>query len=98
VGRQGGKQYVSLGLPDQSCYNHVGVVIHELGHVIGFFHEQSRTDRDQYVRIEWGNIKPRAFENFERYSIWEVDSLDVPYDYNSIMHYPSYVISMQATV
>ena len=98
MGRKGGEQYLSLGMPHQSCYNHVGVVIHDLGHAIGFFHEQSRTDRDQYVRIEWDNIKPSALDNFQRYSIWEVDSLDVPYDYSSIMHYPPDVISMQATV
>ncbi|XP_046635683.1 hatching enzyme 1.2-like [Daphnia pulicaria] len=53
IGRTGGSQVVSL---DQGCV-HVSLIIHELMHAAGFFHEQSRTDRDDYVVINYGNIQ-----------------------------------------
>ena len=62
--------------------------VHELLHSLGILHEQSRPDRDEYVQINWANIR-RGFEhNFRK-----VDTLDRPYtyigpyDFNSLMHY-----------
>jgi hypothetical protein len=65
VGRQGGVQVVSLG---SGCVQH-GVVLHELLHVLGMWHEQSRYDRDQYVRILWQNIAQGKEDQFGRFGI-----------------------------
>jgi hypothetical protein len=67
-----------------------GQIIHEIGHIIGFFHEQSRGDRDNFIKIQWENIMdPENYNaNFVSASNFiEPDNLGIPYDINSIMHY-----------
>ena len=55
MGRIGAaKQTVSLGVP--GCMSK-GVALHELMHTLGFQHEQSRSDRDDYVKVIADNIE-----------------------------------------
>ncbi len=81
VGRQGGMQDLILG---DFCT--VGNIIHELGHTVGFWHEQCRTDRDRFVRINFDNVQPANAHNFEQSIVETIDL--AAYDYGSIMHYP----------
>jgi hypothetical protein len=81
VGMRGGRQVISLGT---GCG--VGAAIHEIGHAVGLWHEQSREDRDQNVRIRFENIIPGREHNFNQHI---ADGDDVGrYDFDSIMHYP----------
>lgn len=57
VGRRDGGQVVNL---QGRCVQH-GVVIHELLHALGFHHQQSASDRDEFVKIHWQNIRPSTF-------------------------------------
>lgn len=82
VGRIGGRQRLVVG---QQCK--LGNIIHEVGHAIGFFHEMARPDRDEFVKIVWKNIVPRFRRNFLKFTTKTIDSRNIPYDYNSIMHY-----------
>uniref|UniRef100_A0AAR2JDA1 Metalloendopeptidase n=1 Tax=Pygocentrus nattereri TaxID=42514 RepID=A0AAR2JDA1_PYGNA len=84
VGRRGnGPQAISIG---KNC-DKFGIVVHELGHVIGFWHEHTRPDRDDHVTINRENIQPGQEYNFLKMEPGEVNSLGEPYDFDSIMHY-----------
>ena len=61
IGMLGGKQYLLL---DPIKCIRLGTIIHELMHSIGFYHEQSRFDRDQYIIINWDNILEKRKYNF----------------------------------
>lgn len=63
------------------------MAIHELGHVIGFWHEHTRPDRDKYIKVHWDNIIKEKQVNFDKRNTIEIDSRGRPYDLNSIMHY-----------
>ncbi|VDO96888.1 unnamed protein product [Soboliphyme baturini] len=84
VGKRGeGPQAISIG---KNC-DKFGIVVHELGHVVGFWHEHTRPDRDQFVDIYYKNIQQGQDYNFEKLKSSEVNSLAQPYDFASIMHY-----------
>lgn len=85
VGMQGEEQSIALDL--YQCPNK-GQVAHELMHAIGFFHEHSRPDREDYVDVKWDNIQTGARESFELKPDTVADTLGQKYDYESVMHYP----------
>lgn len=58
MGKRGnGNQAISIG---KNC-DKFGIVVHELGHVIGFWHEHTRPDRDEHVKIIYKNIMPGLY-------------------------------------
>ncbi|XP_074646631.1 zinc metalloproteinase dpy-31-like isoform X2 [Tubulanus polymorphus] len=84
LGRVGGDQFLYV---HRECLT-VGTIIHELGHTIGWIHEQARPDRDRHIRVIFDRI-PRAYRDQYQKEPWKfVDTKDLPYDYDSIMHYP----------
>ncbi|XP_036599733.1 meprin A subunit beta-like [Trichosurus vulpecula] len=82
--RHSGKQTISIG---KLC-DKIGIVQHELFHALGFVHEHSRTDRDDYITVMMDRIFPGKESNFFCFGENVIESLNVPYDYTSVMHYP----------
>jgi len=98
VGRLGGEQTLTLepsrlivskdrrsSLLKPGCINR-RIVLHEIMHTAGFWHEHQRFDRHKYVDILEDNIKTDNHGDFELKKNWEARDLG-EYDINSIMHY-----------
>lgn len=87
VGMRGGMQEVSVGV---NCG--FAAAVHEILHALGLWHEQSRADRDDFIRIHWENIPQDRRHNFNQRI---TDGFDINnYDFGSIMHYGRFAFSM----
>ena len=75
IGRIGGEQMISIG---PNCLRE-GVIIHEILHALGFFHEHSRPDRDQYITIDFDNLKDGMQHNFETLNLRNWFNMSIPY-------------------
>ncbi|XP_032781961.2 hatching enzyme 1.2 [Daphnia magna] len=75
-----------------------GVVLHELMHTAGFWHEHMRPDRDTYVSINLNNVLERYRGNFNKLSTTQVTTLGLSYDYGSVMHYPRGAFAIDSNV
>ena len=66
--------------------------LHELGHVLCFLHEMQRSDRDNYVRIKYDNIKCGYKSQFWK----QCSSTALPictFDFQSVMMYGQYAFN-----
>lgn len=83
IGNTGGAQTVNLG---DGCVSQ-GVIIHEILHKAGFYHEQNRPDRDDFITVNFDNLE-NSWKSQFRAQGGEVAS--GTYDFTSIMHYPQF--------
>lgn len=74
----------------------MGGLVHEMLHAAGFWHTQSRADRNTYVTVYMDRINPKFKENFDMHTrTWSEwwhgtgNGSVGPYDVQAIMHYGS---------
>lgn len=79
VGRVGGGQLLHI-----TNWNQHWQIVHELMHVLGFWHEHQRPDRDQFVAVQSANVDPlRAID----YRIVPTGRVVGAYDFDSLTHF-----------
>ncbi|KHJ93248.1 astacin [Oesophagostomum dentatum] len=81
IGRVGGRQILQLEASDVGTCMTQNIVMHELMHIIGLYHEETRHDRDTYVKIHYENVDEWHWSNFHKAVEYQL-----PYDYYSITH------------
>jgi hypothetical protein len=84
LGKTGGRQPIRLA---SDCGR--TEILHEILHALGFLHEHSRPDRDQYVEVVWDNVDEKFRDQF-RAAPPSLDdpSRGTPFDFGSVMLYP----------
>lgn len=83
LGRKGGMQITGMA---EGC-NLYGTTIHEIMHVLGFYHEHVRQDRDQFVEVDWSKLTTETRRHQFKIREDQIMLADT-YDFDSLMHYP----------
>lgn len=87
VGRKGGTQTINLS---REAIISVGTIAHEICHAIGMYHEMSRTDRDNYIRINFEGMDEDTRYQYKTYAEMNQNGVNVgSFDFGSIMMYSS---------
>jgi hypothetical protein len=82
IGRVGGPQLLHI-----ANWNQRFEMVHALMHVLGFWHEHQRPDRDQLVSVQFANVDPARVLDFQLVTTGQTFGL--PYDFDSVTHFSS---------
>lgn len=91
VARAMGNMYMTLSVTAEPY-----VILHELGHMLGLYHEQQHPRRDEFLTLNWGNIKENCKSNYT-FIGGPSERRTTPFDINSIMMYGSYACSINGS-
>lgn len=80
----------TVNLSKRGCLSR-STIVHEFMHAIGFHHEQTRNDRDDFVTINFQNIQDNVVSNFNKFTSGQF--FGTPYDIDSVMQYDEMAFS-----
>jgi hypothetical protein len=86
VGRVGGPQGVG-----GSAACDLGTLLHEMGHVVGLYHEMTRPDRDSFITLNFNNVIKGSEDEFAPQGD-DYQDLGL-FDYGSVMMYIPFAFS-----
>jgi hypothetical protein len=81
IGWTGSQQFVRIG---NNFWGRRFNICHEIMHAMGFIHEHSRADRDSFVTLNLGAVRPGFEGNFNYFPLLPING---QYDFDSVMHY-----------
>lgn len=91
LGKVGGRQ--GLSVKRGRCVTEPEV-IHEIFHALGFTHMHNRQDRDDFIQVFPENLLYEHWiSHFDKIDPRNFDDFGTPYDYLSVMHYPTYAFA-----
>ena len=79
--------YYTYIIPFAFFCKQLGTPVHYIGHAIGFWHEHTRPNRDDFVTINYPNVMTLALSSFNKQSLAHSENKSVEYDYGSVMHH-----------
>lgn len=89
LGMIGGQQFINLPILATK-----GTVLHEIGHTLGLLHEHTRLDRNNTIKINYGNVITELIEDFTPYLTQGIKGVDFKtFDLGSIMMVGPYTSS-----
>ncbi len=94
IGMTGGRQSFSMDINPANCP--AAIPLHEMGHTIGLFHEQARSDRNNYIKVNYQAVSRGNYSEFDQLGSSAAD-VGV-YDYGSTMHYGPYLFVRDSSV
>lgn len=87
IGREGGRNYLRI-----SPLASKGVIVHEILHALGVFHEHARSDRESYISVNYQNMDNNPQTHYQ-FNVRPGSSPNGLFDFQSVMMYGSYYFS-----